>query len=110
MAFNKLTPAQDERIALLTEELGEALQSVGKILRHGYESYDPTITNGVSNRTSLTRELGDIQAAINMMIDAGDIKSGLIDSFCDKKLVKVQKYLHHQPKPKSHDQPKRKYK
>lgn len=35
---NKLNDAQSERLALLLEELGEAQQAIGKILRHGYQS------------------------------------------------------------------------
>lgn len=31
--FNGLTPAEAERLALLLEELGEAQQAIGKILR-----------------------------------------------------------------------------
>jgi hypothetical protein len=35
--FNSLTPAELERLSLLLEELGEAQQAIGKILRHGYK-------------------------------------------------------------------------
>lgn len=34
--FNQLTNAQAERLHILLEELGEAQQAIGKILRHGY--------------------------------------------------------------------------
>ena len=34
--FNKLTPAQAERLAILIEECGEVIQAATKILRHGY--------------------------------------------------------------------------
>lgn len=36
LAFNGLSPAEVERLALLAEECGEVIQTVGKILRHGY--------------------------------------------------------------------------
>lgn len=36
--FNQLSPAEAERLALLSEELGEAQQAIGKILRHGQPS------------------------------------------------------------------------
>ena len=39
---NGLNDAEAERLAILLEEFGEAQQAVGKILRHGYESYDPS--------------------------------------------------------------------
>ncbi len=39
--FNRLTPAEAERLAMLAEEAAEVIQIVGKILRHGYASYHP---------------------------------------------------------------------
>lgn len=52
--FNRLTPAEAERLALLAEECGEAIQAIGKILRHGYESNHPEFTE--TNRTQLPDE------------------------------------------------------
>lgn len=49
--FNELNPAQVELLALLAEEMGEAIQAIGKVLRHGYESYHPVTEDG--NRESL---------------------------------------------------------
>ena len=43
--FNKLTAAQTERLAILSEELGEAQQAIGKIMRHGYDSCNPLLGN-----------------------------------------------------------------
>ena len=34
--FNELSPAEVERLAILAEEMGEAIQVIGKVLRHGY--------------------------------------------------------------------------
>lgn len=34
--FNRLTPGQLERLAVLVEECGEAIQAVGKIMRRGW--------------------------------------------------------------------------
>jgi hypothetical protein len=50
--FNGLAPAETERLALLLEELGEAQQAIGKILRHGYESQ--------ATRKSRKRQTGKI--------------------------------------------------
>jgi len=44
--FNGLSPAEAERLALLAEECGEVVQAVCKVLRHGYESTNPTLCNG----------------------------------------------------------------
>jgi hypothetical protein len=36
-----MAEAERERLAMLAEEAGEIVQIIGKILRHGYESYHP---------------------------------------------------------------------
>lgn len=95
-AFNKLTPAETERLALLSEELGEAQQAIGKILRHGYESYNPEVVESESNRRSLEKELGDVFAAVGLLFLSNDIDSFQITKWQRKKTEKVKQYLHHQ--------------
>jgi NTP pyrophosphatase (non-canonical NTP hydrolase) len=92
--FNRLTPAEAERLALLSEEMGEAIQVIGKILRHGYESHHPG--GGPTNRELLEKEIGDVRAAVVMMNEANDISSIAIDRHEILKMVNVRKYLHHQ--------------
>ncbi|MDD2748647.1 hypothetical protein [Acidithiobacillus thiooxidans] len=92
--FNRLTPAEAERLALLAEECGEVVQAVGKILRHGYESVHPD--GGPTNRESLTRECGDVYHAIWRLIGAGDIDGNEMSQWADDKSKKVINYLHHQ--------------
>lgn len=92
--FNQLTPAEAERLALLAEELGEATQAIGKILRHGYESTHPD--GGPTNREALVRECGDVYHAIWRLIGAGDIDGNLMSQRADDKAKSVAKYLHHQ--------------
>ena len=94
MAFNGLTEAEAERLALLLEELGEAQQAIGKILRHGYENTHPD--GGPTNRETLEREIGDVKAAVNMMIVARDLVMTEIDAAGLRKLSWVRQYLHHQ--------------
>jgi hypothetical protein len=91
--FNGLTPAEAERLAILSEELGEAQQCIGKILRHGYES---TWDNGVSNREYLERELGDVDAIMTLMFRNKDINIHEIDKASLHKLERVKGYTHHQ--------------
>ena len=93
--FNKLSPAEAERLALLMEELGEAQQIIGKILRHGYESYHPNDPMQTSNRNLLEKELGDVSVAVEMMSDKADIALDNIEEAAKSKKVKVKKYLHH---------------
>ena len=92
---NELNDAQVERLAILAEEMGEALQAVGKILRHGYESNNP-LTEGPSNRESLTKEIGDVQHAVNMLIEAGDLSRTDVNFLCEKKAKSIVRWLHHQ--------------
>ena len=56
-----LTPAEAERLAMLAEECAEVIQIVGKILRHGYDSYHPADPE-TTNRDLLAKELTDIEA------------------------------------------------
>jgi NTP pyrophosphatase (non-canonical NTP hydrolase) len=93
--FNGLTPAEAERLALLLEELGETAQVIGKILRHGYESSNPFDEKRTTNRRLLSNELGDVLAAMMLMKFSGDINQKDLDEAKERKVVKADKYLHH---------------
>ena len=93
LPFNGLTPAEAERLALLSEELGETVQAIGKVLRHGYENSHPD--GGPTNRESLERECGDVRHAILRLCDAGDLREAAINEHADDKAISVQEYLHH---------------
>lgn len=96
MAHNKLTPSQAERLALLLEELGEAQQSIGKILRFGYDSHDPAIDAEMTNRFLLENELGNVRAAMHLMFKAGDLNEDMVTYHKEDKLKRVGEFLHHQ--------------
>ena len=91
--FNRLTPAEAERLALFAEELGEAIQVIGKILRHGYESRHPD--GGITNREWLEKECGDVRHAMIRLCDAGDLRKTRIHTFAERKEQSVSQYLHH---------------
>lgn len=93
--FNELTPAEAERLALLMEECGEVVQVIGKILRHGYESYHPADPNGPTNRELLENELGDLWFAMDFVAD-NDLRPSEIARAHNEKRGKVGRYLHHQ--------------
>lgn len=93
--FNELTAAEHERLAILSEECGEVVHIIGKILRHGYEDYNPEIIGGTTNRRNLEKELGDLANIISMMVDAGDINEELMGFFQDEKAANIGRYLHH---------------
>lgn len=101
MSFNNLKDSEAERLALLLEELGECQQAIGKILRHGYESYDPTEKvpehlKPTTNRSMLEKELGDVLHAVDRMSFSSDVKFDRITEHADAKIPKAEKYLHHQ--------------
>lgn len=98
--FNGLTPAQTERLAYLAEECAEVIQIVGKILRHGYNSHDPTdpykeqnTTYITSNRIMLEIELADINKAVFLMDNNEDISIKEIQKRSENAHYK---YMHHQ--------------
>ena len=96
MSFNKLTDAQIELLALLSEECGEVVKAIGKIMRHGYESMNPRNRSGPTNRTSLEREVGDVLASVSLLEQAGDVDPKAIARAQKRKARKVTRYLHHQ--------------
>jgi MazG nucleotide pyrophosphohydrolase domain len=100
MQFNDLTPAQLERLAILSEEMGEAQQAIGKILRHGYDSRNANLDTETEyapdNRADLERELGDVVHAMNLLLDSGDVHSDVIVRRTLFKASTIKPYLHHQ--------------
>lgn len=97
--FNQLTPAEDERLALLMEEMAESMQEIGKIMRHGYESCNPFDSYSQLNRVRLAKEVGHVQAVVEMMVNAGDLEQSRIDVAKEMKVDSMRPYLHHQEKP-----------
>jgi hypothetical protein len=93
--FNNLSPAELERLAIASEEMGEAQQIIGKILRHGYESYNPNDPSAETNRALLETELGHVMFGIKQLIDARDIIEGHVWDSTDEKAQSVKPYLHH---------------
>ncbi len=93
--FNGLTEAELERLALIAEEASEVIKEVNKIIRHGYESYNPTIPNSPTNRQNLAREIGDILFIIDMAIDCGDINYKIVEDSIAIKSRNIREYLHH---------------
>ena len=97
--FNGLTPAQLERLAYLNEELHEVGQIIGKIIRHGYASYDPTNPKQggeyiTTNREMLATELGDVMRAVSMLAKANDLDMSAI--VLQEAKGPPSKYMHHQ--------------
>jgi hypothetical protein len=92
--FNQLTPDELERLALLSEELGEAQHIIGKILRHGYDSSNPLETMPVRNRELLEHELGHVEFAISLLTKTDLSRESMDTSFLQKQ-SKIDRWLHH---------------
>lgn len=96
---NHLTEAEAERLAILSEECGEVIQAVSKILRHGYSSKNPHLpAGGMDNEAMLEKEIGDVRWAVEMMTAAKDIDDDEIEGWKVSKAEKARPYLHHQEK------------
>jgi len=100
--FNGLTEAEQERLAILIEECGEAIQAACKVLRHGYQSRNPKWIASAehphpeTNRQELERELGDLSHAVVRMVNSGDVSRQVIEERRRSKPVRMLPYLHHQ--------------
>ena len=96
--FSALSPAQLERLAFFVEECGEAIKAAMKIIRHGYESYDPTKPRRVriNNRADLEIEMGDIRAAMILLCNAKDTDKEFVHARANEKLDSVRRWMHHQ--------------
>ena len=92
--FNNLTPEEDERLSLLLEEMGEVIQIIGKITRHGYESRHPN--GGPTNRELLETELGHVKFAMGLMYGNNDFSDENVIRSAKEKSRSVIPYLHHQ--------------
>lgn len=94
--FNRLSPAEAERLAMLAEECAEVVQVVGKILRHGYESYHPNEPDGQTNRSLLSSELIDLLAVVDLMENRHDFVVRPTAADYGKAVRRKLKYSHHQ--------------
>lgn len=94
---NHLSDSEAERLAILSEECGEVIQAVSKILRHGYGSHNPRLPPGsMDNRDMLEKEIGDVRWIVSLMIAAKDIDDGEIKLCAAFKADNARAYLHHQ--------------
>lgn len=96
LQFNGLSAAEAERLFLLSEELGEVQQAIGKVLRHGYQSFNPYDPTKTTNKRHLEHELGHVLTSMAILQAGGDINESEVQESADRKLYTVSQYLHHQ--------------
>jgi NTP pyrophosphatase (non-canonical NTP hydrolase) len=97
MFDNKLSEAELERLAMLAEECGEVVQMVGKVIRHGYQSSHPD--GGLWNRALLHKELADVIAVYELMVENCDFPMEKLTALVAKKRESMKKWCHHQTFP-----------
>lgn len=90
---NRIGEAEQERLGLFTEETGEANQVVGKILRHGLDSYHPDMPL-LSNANLLELEAGHVLAAIDLLVACGTLSREALEKERRAKLEKLRSWLH----------------
>lgn len=94
--FGNLTNAQRERLEMLAEEAAEVVKACTKILRHGYDSYNPNVQIHKTNALDLENELMDLWTVYERMADYGDL--GRINFYDTPRVWSMKlKYTHHQP-------------
>lgn len=93
---NGLDDAENERLALLSEECAEVIQIIGKIQRHGFDSKDPTNPQCPGNRALLEKKIAQVVQAVDLMAGAEDINQSRVGAHLRARWISVQKYLHHQ--------------
>lgn len=91
-----LTDAQIERLAILSEECGEVIQIVGKVLRHGYANFHPLDPVLQSNKSLLQNELGDLVNAINFLAEHKDVDMEAIHTKAESKKKRFVRWLRYQ--------------
>lgn len=96
MNINKLSNSELERLAILSEEMGECVQRIGKIIRFGYENYNPYDQLKITNKELLEIELGQIEAIIGLMKLNGDIDKNTIEKAIENKLAKLKEWTNYQ--------------
>lgn len=81
-----MTEAERYCLGLLTEEMCEAGCHIGRAERFGLDTLGE---DGISERAGLTKELGDVLAAIRFAEMHGMVDATEVADACDTKLAKL---------------------
>ncbi len=79
--FNGLNPEVAELLAILSEECGEVVQRIGKVLRHGIRVNPFSSEDGVSgklNSNYLEDELTDVYTLVGLLDELGIVNESRI--------------------------------
>lgn len=79
-----------EAMDILQEECGEAIVEVSKCRRFGFD--DTHYKSGMSHRTHLAMELGDVLAMIDILVDQGVVDREKLENFAKQKKHKLTQW------------------
>lgn len=85
------TDREREILTILIEECAEVQQRASKMLRFGRDETQPGY--GLDNRQRLSREVGDLQAMVQMAIEANLIDALTVAARRPRKLEKLAHYM-----------------
>lgn len=96
--INNLTPAQQERLAFLQEQLGVTQQAIGTVQRWGFARVDPSLGHDaqITNRKQLEQGLAGVICATGLMTKHNDLVKGAIESATIKTTELIVPTLTHQ--------------
>ncbi len=95
--FNKLTPAENERLTFLSKECSELIKAICKVQRHGYDNRNPDKPSEGTNREQVAREVADVRFATALLLATADIGSAIVEKHETARVNgRGRKHLHHQ--------------
>lgn len=86
----------DELLAILVEDAAEVVHAAIKLKRHGLSSVDPTNKQSRTNQVLLTFELGQLAAAVEILVEAGVVDREAVRNCTDQRLMELatSRYVH----------------
>lgn len=84
-----MSVVNSEILEILQEECAEVIQAVSKVKRFGW---DNSFNDGPTNRVHLTEEIGDLEAMIELLKQAGMVSTIGVEHYKAAKLEKLRKW------------------
>lgn len=84
---------KEELYVVLSEECGEVVQSVSKILRFGETTFNPKDRKKTPNVKLLEAELGDILGVFKLLIEENHLNGENIMKCAEAKIKKLETYM-----------------
>ena len=90
-----MNAADRELLVCLIEECSEVIHAATKYIRHGADSYNPTLLTSPSNKQQLNKEIGDLGAIMELLDQRAILSDDVIHDYREGKLRRLNQYLHH---------------